>query len=81
MAIQTVTGASPITFISENINGNVGKQYQIPLALLTVTNGQPDPTNWLSAAGFSSTDPDTTLIKNFIASLAAQGFLQVVTIP
>jgi hypothetical protein len=81
MATQSVTGASPVSFISENINGNAGRQYQIPLALIAVTNGQPDPTNWLAAVGFSATDPDTTLVTTLIANLTAQGVLRVVTTP
>ena len=84
MATQYVTGASPVSFISEDTtSGKAGKQYQIPLAQLTVTNGQPDATNWLTAVGFiSSTGPDTTdvtLIKNLLNSLTAQGFLRIVT--
>jgi hypothetical protein len=79
MATQYVTGASPVTFISENTSGNAGKQYQIPLALLTVTNGQPDATNWLTAVGFSATDPDVALVTSLLNSLTAQGVLQIVT--
>jgi hypothetical protein len=81
MPTQSVIGASPVSFVSENINGNAGRQYQIPLSLIGVTNGQPDPTNWLAAAGFSATDPDTALVTTLIANLTAQGVLRVVTTP
>jgi hypothetical protein len=66
MAVVSFTGASPVLFISEYINGNAGRRCQIPLPLLTVANGQPDPTNWLAAVGFSATDPDTTLVTTLI---------------
>ena len=81
MSTQSVTGASPISFVSENVNGNAGRQYQIPLPLLTVTNGQPDPTSWLAAVGFSATDPDTALVTTLIANLTALRVLKVVTTP
>jgi hypothetical protein len=79
MASQFVTGASPVTFVSENINGNVGKQYQIPLSLLGVTNGQPDPTAWLAAVGIGTGDVDYAVVTALVAGLAAQGVLSVVT--
>jgi hypothetical protein len=81
MPTQSVTGASPVSFVSENISGNAGRQYQIPLPLIGVTNGQPDPTSWLAAAGFGATDPDTALVTTLIANLTAQGVLRVVTTP
>jgi hypothetical protein len=79
MTTQYVTGASPVSYISENPSGNVGKQYQIPIALLTVTNGQPDASAWISALGIG--DPDKTVVTSLIANLTALGVLQVVTSP
>jgi hypothetical protein len=78
MATPYVTGASPVSFLSENINGNVGKQYQIPLSKLTVNaSGQPDATQWLASLGIGP--PDATVVQNLIATLAATGALTVVT--
>ncbi len=81
MATQYVTGASPVTFVSENIQSSVGKQYSIPLALLGIANGQPDPTNWLAAVNITAADPDYTLVFSLVASLTAQGAISVLTTP
>ena len=73
-----VTGAAPITFISEDSSDNIGKQYQIPLAALSVdtTTLLIDATTWFSNAGMSSANQK--LVTNLIASLLQQGFLTVV---
>lgn len=78
MATPYVTGASPVSFLSENTSGNVGKQYQIPLPLLTVNaSGQPDATKWLASLGIGP--PDATVVQSLVATLTATGVLTVVT--
>jgi hypothetical protein len=67
-----------VSFISEDLGGNAGKQYQIPLSALTVnSSNQIDASTWVSDAGLSSTD--TSLVTALITSLTQQGFLTVVT--
>lgn len=42
--VQSVLGASPVTFISEDTSkGNNGTQYQIPLSLITYDTTQTPP--------------------------------------
>jgi hypothetical protein len=78
MTTQYVAGAAPVTFISEDVGGNAGKQYQIPLSALAVnSSNQIDPSTWASDASLSSTD--TALVTALISSLTQQGFLTVVT--
>ncbi len=79
MTTQYVAGASPVTFISEDIGGNAGKQYQIPLSVLTVTDSQPDASAWKTAAGLTSADE--AVVDALLTSLTQQGFLKIVTIP
>ena len=79
MTTQSISGASPVTFISENVNGAVGKQYSIPIAALGITNGQPDPTAWLAAVNIAPPDPDYALVMSLVASLTALGALSVLT--
>ena len=72
-----VTGAAPVTFISEEVGTNAGKQYQIPLHALTVNaSNQIEATTWAGNAGVTGTD--LSLVKALITSLTQQGFLTVV---
>ncbi len=71
---MAVIGASPVTFISEDATTNHGKQYQIPLSLLTIVGtGTIDPSTWPDYAGLAATDQ--TLVTNMLASLLSQGLL------
>ena len=72
---MAVIGASPVSFISEDPTTNHGKQYQIPLALLTIgSNGTIDPSSsWPEFAHLASADQ--TLVTNLLASLVSQGLL------
>jgi hypothetical protein len=71
---MAVIGASPVSFISEDPTTNHGKQYQIPLALLTIGNtGSIDPTTWPDYSGLATADQ--TLVKNLLNSLVSQGLL------
>ncbi|HEY4030704.1 MAG TPA: hypothetical protein VGM25_10195 [Caulobacteraceae bacterium] len=73
MTAVAVTGASPITFVSEDS----GLQIQIPLALLTVANGVVDASTWTSLVTLSSND--TTILTNLLADLLARGVIAPVT--
>jgi hypothetical protein len=74
---SAVVGASPVTFISENTSGSVGKQYQIPLCSLKVDrNGAPDASDWLASMGIPPGSADYALVTSLIARLFAQGFFQ-----
>jgi hypothetical protein len=77
MTTPYVTGAAPVTFISEEVGTNAGKQYQIPLHALTVSSSnQIEAATWASNAGV--TGVDLKLVNALIASLTQQGFLTVV---
>ena len=78
MTTQYVAGAGPVTFISEDIGGNAGKQYQIPLSALTVnSSNQPDASTWVTEAALTSADQ--AVVTALITSLTQQGFLKVAT--
>jgi hypothetical protein len=72
---MAVIGASPVSFISEDTTTNHGKQYQIPLALLTIgSNGVIDPSSsWPEYASLAAADK--TLLTHLLASLVSQGLL------
>jgi hypothetical protein len=72
---MAVIGASPVSFISEDPNNNHGKQYQIPLALLTIgSDGTIDPsTSWPEYTHLAAADQ--TLVTNLLASLVSRGLL------
>lgn len=73
---MAVIGASPVSFISEDAATNHGKQYQIPLSLLTIgSTGTIDPSTWPEFAGLAATDQ--TLVTNLLASLVSQSLLTV----
>jgi hypothetical protein len=68
MAAQTVSGASPITFISEDTTDQtVGIQHQIPLPLISYDGTTTPPTVNVSA-GLSATDQKlaVAVIQNMI---------------
>ena len=67
-----VLGASPITFISESTTP--GKQYQIPLSAVTISNGVATCTAWMSAVGLSGTD-ESSLVPALLKALVAQGLI------
>jgi hypothetical protein len=72
MAGTPVTGASPVTFISEDTQA--GKQYQIPLSLLSFdATGAIDASAWTPHGSLSA--KDVALLKSLFASLVAQRFL------
>ena len=74
---MAVVGASPVTFISESTPGSTGKQYQIPLADITITGGVASASAaWLGASGLSGADT-TTLIPALLAGLLHQGLIAV----
>lgn len=72
---MAVIGASPVTFISEDTAP--GKQYQVPLSLLSFNagTGQIDPpSNWPDAT--SPLKPnDGKVLQALLNSLASQGLL------
>src|SRR5262249_40023420 len=72
MAAQSVSGASPITFVSEDTS-NAGIQYQIPLPLISY-DSTTTPAVTVSAwpSGISGTDQ--TLAEKVIQNLINQGF-------
>jgi len=70
---MAVIGASPVTFISEDMaTGNHGKQCQVPLSLLSFDNTGTtiDPKTFTNLA-----ESDQTLLKNLLKSLVSQGLL------
>jgi hypothetical protein len=71
---MAVIGASPVSFISEDPTTNHGKQYQIPLSLLSFdTSGTIVTTGW---SEYGSLEPaDKTLVTTLLASLVSQGLL------
>jgi hypothetical protein len=78
--VQTVSGASPVTFISEDTTTqNAGTQYQIPLALITYdTTKTPPvvlPTNWVNYLAAS----DLLLAQAWIQNLINDGVLTLST--
>ena len=66
-----VVGASPVTFISEDTEA--GTQFQIPLALLTVSSGVVDASGWTPSASLKPND--TALLKTLLADLLARGVI------
>lgn len=71
---MAVIGASPVTFVSEDTAGNHGKQYQVPLSLLTIgSTGTIDPSTWPEYAGLAA--GDQTLLTNLLKSLVSRGLL------
>jgi len=81
MAAQPVTGASPVTFISEDtFTLNAGKQYQIPLPLILYDPAAAAPANLLLWPQFSKlAATDQTLAQNLIVTLVNRGVLSTST--
>jgi hypothetical protein len=81
MAAQPVTGASPVTFISEDtLTLNAGKQYQIPLPLILYDAAASPPADlslWPQSATIATSD--LALAQTLITTLVSQGVLSVVT--
>jgi hypothetical protein len=81
MAAQTVNGASPVTFISEDtLTLNAGKQYQIPLPLIRydpAASPSADLTLWPAFGMIAASDQ--ALAQTLIATLVNQGVLSIVT--
>jgi hypothetical protein len=69
---MAVIGASPVTFISETTHP--GKQYQIPLSQITITNGVADAATWMTAVGVTGNDHDK-LVPALLKALVAQGLI------
>ncbi len=69
---MAVLGASPVTFISESTAP--GKQYQIPLSAITITNGVATCTAWITAVGLTGND-ESNLVPALLKSLVAQGLI------
>jgi hypothetical protein len=69
---MAVKGASPVTFISESTNP--GKQYQIPLSAITITNGTADCPAWYTATGVGGTD-QSAVVPALLKSLVAHGLI------
>jgi hypothetical protein len=67
-----VVGASPVTFISETTAP--GKQYQIPLSAITITNGVATCQPWITAVGVTGKD-QSDLIPALFRSLVAHGLI------
>jgi hypothetical protein len=79
MVAQPVTGASPVTFISEDtLTLNAGKQYQIPLPLILYDPAASPPANlslWPQFAKLAAADQ--ALAQTLIATLVNQGVLAI----
>lgn len=77
---KSVTGASPVTFVSEDTaKGNEGTQYQIPLPLISYdpTSATPVTFTWATPpTGFDATT-DSKLAASLIEAMIAQGLLTV----
>jgi hypothetical protein len=78
MAAQPVTGASPVTFISEDtLQMNVGTQYQIPLPLILYDPTAPTPVDLSLWPHFSQlAKSDQALAQTLVATLVNQGVLR-----
>jgi hypothetical protein len=79
MAAQSVTGASPVTFISEDtVTQHAGTQYQIPLPLISYDVTQNPPvilTAWPQSTAIAASD--LALAQTFIQTLINTGVLTV----
>jgi hypothetical protein len=82
MAAQSVNGASPVTFISEDTTTqNAGTQYQIPLPLISYNTslsspaGPVDLSGWPQHATIASSD--LLLAQAVVQNLINQGLLSL----
>ena len=71
---MAVIGASPVTFISEDTEP--GKQYQVPLALLSFNSSGliPSPSGWPQANNPLKPN-DVKVLQTVLNSMVSQGFL------
>ena len=82
---QTVSGASPVTFISEDTSAtqNAGTQYQIPLPLISYDTTKLPPagpvvlTGWPQAATIAASD--VSLAQAIVQNLINEGVLSLST--
>jgi hypothetical protein len=89
MAAQYVSGASPVTFISEDVKTpDAGTLYQIPLPLISYNTalnagstppGPVDLSNWPQSTVIATTD--LQLAQGLIQSLINQGLLKLSNTP
>jgi hypothetical protein len=80
--VQYVTGASPVTFISEDtVKNGAGTQYQIPLPLISYNTAASGGPVVLSAWPQSTTiaASDVTLAQTLILTMINQGVLTLVS--
>jgi len=71
-----LTGASPVTFISEDTTtSNAGTQYQIPLPLIAYDTAA---SSWTLASTLALAPSDITLAQTLILTMLNEGFLTVV---
>ena len=73
MATQYVTGASPVTFVSEAA-ASAGIQRQIPLSLITYDDTATNP---VAIANWASGD-DLALAQSIVVDLIKRGILNTV---
>jgi hypothetical protein len=73
MAAKTVTGSSPVTFISETA-ATAGIQRQIPLSLITYDDAAAPP---VTIANWPAGD-DLTLAQSIVADLIKRGIVKTV---
>ncbi len=75
MAVQYLTGASPVTFISEDTKtNNAGTQYQIPLPLISYDTVS---SNWTISSSSVTASSDITLAQTLILTMINEGLLTV----
>ncbi len=74
--VQYLTGASPVTFISEDTTtNNAGTQYQIPLPLIAYDTVA---SSWTISSSSVTASSDITLAQTLILTMINQGLLTVV---
>jgi len=84
MAAQSVIGASPVTFISEDTTTgpNAGTQYQIPLPLISYDSTQTPPvilTAWTSGTTIATSD--VLLAQVLIQNMISRSLLTLSNLP
>jgi hypothetical protein len=71
-----LTGASPVTFISEDTGANAGIQYQIPLPLIDYDTTS---SSWTISSSSVTASSDITLAQTLILTMINEGLLTVVS--
>ena len=69
--MTAVTGASPVTFVSEDTEPGV--QFQIPLVLLKVSGGIVDASDWTPPTALKTND--IKILASLLADLLARGVI------